>query len=63
MDPNETLSQLRTLSKRTLDTSVSMHHAEIADAAVDLASLVESLDAWISKGGFLPSAWQKGQAK
>lgn len=42
MDPNVTLSRLR----------------ELADNNdVEWANLFESLDDWLSKGGFLPEAW------
>lgn len=54
MDPNAALAEIR---------------AEIADiesagndieyrGAHKLADLVQSLDEWIAKGGFLPDAWQ-----
>jgi len=47
MDPNETLRRIRELSERGYDED-------------DAASVVEAfrdLDEWLSKGGFLPSAW------
>lgn len=42
MDPNVTLNRLRELAD---------------DNDVEWANLFESLDDWLSKGGFLPSEW------
>ncbi|MFD0555676.1 hypothetical protein FB566_0885 [Stackebrandtia endophytica] len=48
MDPNETLDQIRALLREgTLDPA----------AAGSLARLMSSLDNWLSKGGFAPTAW------
>ncbi len=51
MDPNETLKELRELIDLVLrgdDTSV-----------FEAATKFEDLDEWISKGGFLPEAWNR----
>jgi hypothetical protein len=48
MDPNETLEQIRALAKYIGDHDY--------DALVDL---VNSLDSWLSKGGFLPDRWKR----
>ena len=48
MDPNETLEQIRALAKYIGDYDY--------DALVDL---VNSLDSWLSKGGFLPDRWKR----
>lgn len=37
--------------------------AWLADAAERLADLVLALDGWITNGGYLPTRWQKGQAR
>jgi len=47
MDPNKTLEQIRALAKYIGDHDY--------DALVDL---VNSLDSWLSKGGFLPDRWK-----
>lgn len=48
MDPNEALKKIRELLKiRRLSREES----------AELQELVEGLDEWITKGGFLPSSW------
>ena len=32
---------------------------EVVEKANELAELVQALDAWISKGGFLPAIWRQ----
>jgi len=55
MDPNANLEELRRLVRRQL------YDNDLTPAEVTrLAELVEALDEWIAKGGFLPSAWAKG---
>lgn len=48
MDPDATLRELRELAARS---------AFDADDAIRFAQLVEALDGWLSRGGFLPKAW------
>jgi hypothetical protein len=52
MDPDHTLADIRRLAARE-DLSPQ-------DAAY-LAELVQALDEWISKGGFLPRPWAQAQ--
>jgi hypothetical protein len=52
MDPNETLRRLRELCAKNQD---------LVDPS-DLVELVEALDSWVSKGGFLPKAWERPAA-
>lgn len=59
MDPNETLRLLREAVaeyRRPLPFSDS---DEAAQLLADLVQHVEALDEWLSKGGFLPSAWER----
>jgi len=50
MDPNACLKEIRELVKAIWrEESIDLDH---------LATLVEGLDRWIAKGGFLPTAWQ-----
>lgn len=49
MDPNETLARIRVLC--TADG------AWLDPEASELSELVEVLDEWLTRGGFLPSAW------
>jgi hypothetical protein len=53
MDPNETLRQIRTLANRILNDEYTEYDS------LELAELIDSLDNWILKGGFLPNNWQK----
>mgnify|MGYP007011099275 CR=1 FL=1 len=57
MDPNETLAELRELV--TLQRKGKVH-PDKADYYVRMVSdLVEALDEWLSKGGFMPEDWDK----
>lgn len=54
MDPNATLTEIRAI--------VAEHNGRefMSDDTADrLTELVESLDEWLSRGGFLPSDWAR----
>lgn len=53
MDPNANLKEQIEISKRILEGEERDGDAE------RLAELVESLDGWIAKGGFLPARWAR----
>lgn len=53
MDPNACLAEIRRQVKEQL-------YGGCECDAERLAELVEALDDWIRKGGFLPKDWQKG---
>ena len=53
MDPNATLSEIRALNARILDSADSSF-----DVAWRLAELVEALDDWLKSGGCLPADWK-----
>jgi len=56
MDPDEVLKKIRmVLIKVQTDTFVLDDAPELLE---DLAESVENLDAWLTKGGFLPQPWQ-----
>jgi hypothetical protein len=55
MDPNANLKEMREIAK----TILSGEEYDTGYDAVRLAELVEALDEWITKGGFLPEAWSK----
>lgn len=55
MDPNTTLDEMRELARR-LSTGVGS-----PEDSARLATLVDALDGWIVRGGFLPTAWQAGK--
>jgi len=50
MDPDATLKMIRELAAEVACRAVDPD-------AVELAELVQSLDEWISRGGFLPKEW------
>ncbi len=56
MDPNEALAEIRRISARM---RVAQHEYESAGLGEDLRLKVEELDEWLSKGGFLPVAWER----
>lgn len=59
MDPNETLRLLRlTIKQYHVDTDPFVRAAH----GREIAEYFESLDEWISKGGFLPDAWTRTTA-
>lgn len=55
MDPNATLAEIR---KRLTVLDGCMRKGERSMLAGELAELVEALDGWLSRGGFLPTAWK-----
>jgi hypothetical protein len=59
MDPDATLAKIRELATKIVNAD------ELGpDDVFNLASYVEDMDTWLSKGGFLPLAWQNfGGAK
>jgi hypothetical protein len=61
MDPNQALSDIRWIV-RDLDEN-EYRGRNAATALYDLADMFNALDAWITKGGFLPTDWEKRQDK
>ena len=57
MDPNATLEEMRRLMHAILN-EVSTAQEDFANAE-RLAELVEAMDGWLSRGGFLPRSWQQ----
>lgn len=51
MDPNANLKEQRRIVTRIINGTASASDVE------RLADLVEALDNWISRGGFLPDSW------
>ena len=56
MDPDANLSSIRILSESILEKCDS-DTVIPPDDAIRLAELVQALDDWICKGGFLPHNW------
>lgn len=56
MDPNAALKDIRRWAKESRMPTISPEARDELHALV--TSAVEALDEWLSKGGFLPDAWQ-----
>jgi ribosomal protein S20 len=56
MDPDQALQDLRSAIKR-LDKSVDTD--EFINATALTRDAAQALDEWLSKGGFLPKAWER----
>lgn len=56
MDPNTALTNLRNLVARIEHLLDADHDVEDSDLS-ELVDTFYGLDQWISKGGFLPRAW------
>ena len=57
MDPNQALIDLRELVEEILvGGSAAFTWKDLAES---LAEAVESMDEWISRGGFLPEDWEE----
>lgn len=55
MDPDENLKEQRRIAKSVLDCEGDCDSGDL----VRLCELVQALDEWISKGGFLPKRWAR----
>lgn len=55
MDPTATLVSIRALVKVINESSVTY---DLARYAEELADLVDGLDRWMTRGGFLPTQWR-----
>ena len=53
MDPDATLKEILGFIKDIFDEEDKQ-----TPSAIDLANHVESLHTWITKGGYLPTAWK-----
>jgi len=54
MDPNENLRRLRELYKQIIERD---EYEGVYHQACEMADLIEALDNWLTKGGFLPADW------
>lgn len=57
MDPNACLARIRALLPLMFVEDGEDYRPD-QDTVTELAQHVEALDGWLSKGGFLPSAWR-----
>lgn len=60
MDPNATLKRIRGIVAVMNDPD-TRPHVDIEQALTELCELNDALDQWLSKGGFLPSEWERKQ--
>ena len=58
MDPNANLEELRALV-RAGNEAHDNGEAPAPEDSERMVELVSSLDEWLSKGGFLPKAWER----
>lgn len=58
MDPNQALTEIRALLKQ-LDNMPNTPDYHDGVAIEELCTRVQGLDEWLSKGGFLPTAWNE----
>jgi len=66
MDPNEALRQIRlTIRQMRVEDKPSggIAQAAFVQHARDLAELVDGLDGWLSRDGFLPADWEAEEDK
>ena len=60
MDVNAALAELRELTAAW--EAAGSHGTFTVEQADRTIELVRDIDEWITKGGFLPAAWQRGRA-
>jgi hypothetical protein len=53
MDPNAALVSIRELVSLLVDSPFA------TPQETELAELVQGLDEWLTRGGFLPTAWER----
>ena len=58
MDPDAALEQIRECLAEYRTAEDRDDPEAVTEALARLAEITEGLDAWISKGGFLPRAWR-----
>lgn len=58
MDPDLTLEQMM-LCIETIQSDKPVSRQAFAQASYELAELVQGLDEWIAKGGYLPRLWRQ----
>ena len=59
MDPNAALDNLREAVARYNEAYDNGDPEGCRYAAHDLAEAADALDGWITRGGFLPTGWQR----
>lgn len=62
MDPTETLRELRTrvfYAQAHRDDGLEFPEVDPEENVARIVELIQALDAWLSRGGFLPQQWEK----
>lgn len=62
MDPDKTLEEIRALvlkMQEDFNSTAEGSNGIDQDEAYYLTELIDGLDEWIKKGGFLPKAWKR----
>jgi hypothetical protein len=62
MDPTETLKRIRGLVSSLTELRMDASCDDVAEDGEELASAVNDLDEWLSRGGFLPRQWTEGRS-
>lgn len=62
MDPTETLKRIRGLVSMLTELRMDASCDDVAEDGEELASAVNELDEWLSRGGFLPRQWAEGRS-
>lgn len=68
MDPNAALERIREITRGYNDPDSEDFNAvpgvdDLVDYAQQLTELVDGLDEWLTKGGFVPEAWEEQRKK
>lgn len=63
MDPNATLTELLDRARAVMECESETGDGEEMADLYEMSSLVLHLDEWITKGGFLPQRWRRGEGK
>lgn len=58
MDPNETLRQQCSMAARLM-AAIDEGRPIATDDVERLCELVQAMDQWLAKGGFLPGRWER----
>lgn len=59
MDPNATLDLVRVSLASLAETARNNSDPELAGEVEELEDAFAALDAWLSRGGFLPRDWER----
>lgn len=58
MDINATLAELRIMASELTGRADVIGDNDVLSMSSEMMSLWQTMDEWLSRGGFLPEAWQ-----